>query len=126
VEAEEDSRFGRAMNVDPFRAWMALLLAAVIVAPAFPLVLAHCAWQCWISGRREDREWQKFRRTFRPTEFEALHPANLPTDAHKHFEKCSPIFQQIGFVPIVTCRLKPEPRPVLALCLLGLEGAVQA
>jgi len=50
----------------------------------------------------------------------------VPTDAQQHFERCSPIFAAIGFVPVVTCRLKPEPRPVLALCLLGLEGAVQA
>jgi hypothetical protein len=122
----EDPRFWRVLMADPLCGWIVLVLAAVIVGPLFPLAMAHCAWKCWSASWSERREWEKFRRTFRPTEFEALHPANLPTEAQKHFEQCALIFKELGFVPVVTCRVKPEPRPVLALCLLGQEGAVQA
>ena len=126
VNDEEDPNFWRAMQADPVYVWIALLFAAVIVGPLFPLILVHCAWKGWRESRSASREWQKFRRTFRPIEFEALHPANLPADVQQHFEKCSPILAGLGFVPVVTCRLKPEPRPLLALLLLGREGAVQA
>ena len=76
--------------------------------------------------KRASREWEKFGRTFRPVEFEALHQANLPPEAQQHFEQCAPILERLGFVPAVTCRLKPEPRPVLAHCLLSQDGATEA
>ena len=52
-----DPRFWRMLNAAPYRVWMALLLAAVVAGPLFPLVLVHCAWQGWSAGRRERREW---------------------------------------------------------------------
>lgn len=120
------------MCPDPARsAWLAHYLQAypirmrlglVLAVPTFPVILAHSVWTCW----QARREWHTFSRTYRPVEFEAIHPANLPCAAQDHFEACTTALERLGFTPAVTCRLKPEPRPVFAQCLLALNGAVQA
>ena len=121
-DEEADRGWSEMWASNPIKMGIGLLVAVVFIGPLFPFILAHCAWSCW----RASREWEKFGRTFRPVEFEALHQANLPPEAQQHFEQCAPILERLGFVPAVTCRLKPEPRPVLAHCLLSQDGATEA
>ncbi len=123
---ESDDRLSRALKAYPIRMRIGLVLAAVIVGLLFPLVMAYGAWVCWSIRRSERREWEKFGRTFRPVEFVAIHPANLPVEPQQHFEQCSSILECLGFVPAVTCQLKPEPKPVLARCLLSQDGETEA
>src|SRR5688500_19501570 len=74
---EADYRFlAPYLEAHPIRMRFVLVLTAVIVGPLFPLFLVHGAWECW----RESHEWQRFRRTYRPVEFEATHPANVPAE----------------------------------------------
>jgi len=121
AESEDD---GRALfyRQRPDLYWIAVTLTALVLGPLLPLFLAHCLW----AVLREDRACRKFARTYRETTPEPLHPANVPMAGQEHIDRCSPDLIRLGFVPAGTYRLKPEPLPIYAQCLISRAGETVA
>jgi hypothetical protein len=120
--ADFNEWFRRALKARPVRALLGSLLAALVMGPLFPLLYAYGAWKCW----RENREDERFRRTYRPVEFLPLNRADLPEEARDHLDQCTPLIERLGFGSVVTWQLKPPPKPVLARCLLSSDRATVA
>lgn len=106
----------------PTRFWIGVGVMTLLVGPLSPLLLLHCLW----AVVRSSLAWRKLARTHREAIMEPIHPANVPQAGQKHFERCTPHLQSLGFVAAGTYLFKPQPLPVYIDCLLSTAGETVA
>jgi len=121
-DSELDADSARAAQKSPLAMRIGEGLAVFLIGPFLPLVAIYCLVAAW----RERRAWRAFSRVHREVVCEPMHLVNMPAAAAEHIEWHETLLAELGFDPVGSFLLKPEPLPIYSKCFISADGETVA